>query len=102
MTQNPFYKTGRWKRKRASILRRDGYLCQYSLRYGKRVDADTVHHCWPLEDYPEYALCSWNLISMSNAMHNKMHDRTTNKLTELGEMLKNKTIPPTLSDKITP
>ena len=95
MTQNSFYKTSKWKHKRASILRRDGYLCQYSLRYGKRIDADTVHHIYSLEDYPEYALCSWNLISLSNQAHNKMHDRTTNKLTELGEALKNKTIPPT-------
>lgn len=89
------YKDGRWLSKRETILKRDEYLCQYNKRYGKTVAADTVHHIYPLEDYPEYGLCSWNLISLSNAMHNKMHDRVTGKLTKLGEELKNKTIPPT-------
>lgn len=92
------YHSTRWKRKREKILRRDGYMCQLSLRYGKRIDADIVHHIYPVEDYPEYAFCDWNLISLSSSMHNKLHDRSTNKLTELGETLKNKTIPPTLDN----
>lgn len=91
----PFYKTKKWIAKRDVILRRDEYLCQYNKRFGKPVAANTVHHIYPLEDYPQYKWCSWNLISLSNEAHNKMHDRTTGKLTELGEMLKNKTIPPT-------
>ncbi len=72
-------------------------MCQLSLRYGKRIDADTVHHIYPVENYPEYAFCDWNLISLSSTMHNKLHDRITNKLTDLGNVLKNKTIPPHLS-----
>lgn len=90
-----FYKEKRWVMKRCKILKRDKYLCQESKRYGKRIDADTVHHIYPREDYPEYEYCDWNLISLSNTMHNKMHDRTTNKLTKLGEELKRRTIPPT-------
>ena len=89
------YKTKRWELKREKILKRDKYFCQISLRYGKRIDANTVHHIYPVDEYPEYAFCDWNLISLSSKMHNKMHDRTTNKLTTLGETLKNKTIPPT-------
>ncbi len=88
------YHSKRWKKKREQILRHDKYLCQYSKRYGKRIDANTVHHIYPVEDYPEYAYCDWNLISLSGVMHNKMHDRNTNKLTELGEELKRKTTPP--------
>ena len=91
----PFYKDSRWIAKRDVILRRDEYLCQYSKRFGKTVTANTVHHIYPIEDYPEYKWCTWNLISLSTEAHNKMHDRTTGKLTEIGEMLKNKTIPPT-------
>ncbi|HBF66482.1 MAG TPA: HNH endonuclease [Clostridium sp.] len=91
------YHSSKWKSKRAKILRRDGYMCQLSLRYGKRIDADTVHHIYPVENYPEYAFCDWNLISLSSTMHNKLHDRITNKLTDLGNVLKNKTIPPHLS-----
>lgn len=85
------YNSPRWKRKRARILKRDGYMCQESKRYGKRIDADTVHHIWPAEDYPEYQWCDWNLISLAGVVHNKMHDRTTNKLTVLGEELRRRT-----------
>lgn len=90
------YNTKRWKRKREKILKRDKSLCQDTLRYGKRIDADTVHHIYPVEEYPQYAFCDWNLISLSNKAHNSMHDRTTGKLTAKGEALKKKTIPPTL------
>lgn len=85
------YHSLKWKRKRTHILKHDGYMCQVSKRYGKRIDADTVHHAWPVDDYPEYAWHDWNLISLSNVMHNKMHDRATNKLTALGEELRKRT-----------
>lgn len=80
-----FYKTKRWKRKRLTVLRRDEYLCQESKRYGKTVPATTVHHIYPLEEYPELALVDWNLISLSDTQHNAMHVRGTRELTELGK-----------------
>ena len=79
------YKTKRWERKRAAVLRRDEYLCQESKRYGKTVQANTVHHIYPVEQYPELAYTDWNLISLSEANHNKMHDRMTGEITELGK-----------------
>jgi len=79
-----FYKSLKWKSKRARVLRRDEYLCQESKRYGKRMPATTVHHIYPLEFYPELALVDWNLISLSDKQHNAMHDRVTHELTELG------------------
>ena len=88
------YNSPRWKRKRACILKRDGYMCQESKRYGKRIDADMVHHVWPVDDYPEYQWEDWNLISLANTVHNMMHDRITNKLTPLGEALRKRTPPP--------
>lgn len=81
----------RWRTKRLKVLRRDRYTCQYFLRYGKTVEANEVHHIYPLELYPQYAYCDWNLISLSKTMHNKMHDRITNKLTKLGKELMRKT-----------
>lgn len=78
------YKSRRWKRKRASILRRDQYMCQESKRYGKTEPATTVHHIYPLEFYPELAFVDWNLISLSDKQHNAMHDRITHELTSVG------------------
>lgn len=89
------YKNQRWKAKREKILRRDKYQCQLNKRYGKNVDAKVVHHIYPVEDYPEYQWCDWNLLSVSNDMHNRLHDRITNHLTTFGEELKRRTIPPT-------
>ena len=78
------YDGKRWQRLRESILRRDGYQCRESRRYGKTVEATIVHHIYPAEEYPEYAWCSWNLISLSREAHNAMHDRNTGALTALG------------------
>lgn len=85
------YKTKRWQRIRKAILARDGYRCQESARYGKNVPADTVHHIFPAEDYPQYRFSEWNLISVSHETHNMMHDRTTGALTEKGMELLERT-----------
>lgn len=90
------YKSSRWKALRARILRRDKYLCRENSRYGRTVPANTVHHIWPASAYPQYAWCEWNLISLSTAAHNAMHDRDTNDLTKLGESWRERTPPPHL------
>lgn len=83
------YKTKRWERLRRAVLARDGYKCKESARYGKNIPADTVHHIFPRESYPQYQWEDWNLISLSRKVHNEMHDRTTHELTEKGlELLK--------------
>ena len=81
---DPFYKSKRWEKKRAKILRRDHYQCQESKRYGRNVPAEMVHHIFPREGYPEYQWEDWNLISLSNAEHNRMHERETGALTQKG------------------
>jgi len=86
-----FYKSSRWRHLRSVILRRDGYMCQASRRYGKRVPADTVHHIFPREEFPEYQWQPWNLISLSADAHNRMHDRVTNALTKEGLELMRRT-----------
>ena len=85
---------GKWQSLRQQALRRDRHRCQESKRYGLPVEATTVHHIWPAEDYPEYAYCLWNLVSLSGAAHDAMHDRRTRKLTALGQRWKNRTPPP--------
>lgn len=72
-------------------MRRDGYKCQLSKRYGKAVPAEVVHHIYPVDEYPEYAYCAWNLISLSRAAHNRLHDRNTNALTHEGIALMRRT-----------
>lgn len=85
------YNSKKWERVRERALKRDGYFCQLSKRYGKRVPANTVHHIYPTKDYPEYAYCLWNLVSLSESMHNRMHARGSQELTEAGEALKRRT-----------
>ena len=84
----------RWQRLRQQALHRDGYRCQESIRYGKIVEATHVHHIWPAEDYPEYAYCLWNLVSLAQEKHEAMHDKRTRKLTASGMRWKNRTRPP--------
>ena len=68
-------------------------MCQISKRYGKQVPAELVHHIYPVDEYPEYAYCLWNLISLSNVEHNKLHDRVTRQLTVDGLALMRRTKP---------
>ena len=50
--------TSRWKRLRNYVMARDGYRCQESLRYGQSVQAEMVHHIYPVREYPELGICS--------------------------------------------
>lgn len=85
------YLSKKWKRLAALAMRRDGYRCQLSRRYGKQVAAEVVHHIYPADEYPEYGYCLWNLISLSRAAHNRLHDRNTNALTAEGIALMRRT-----------
>lgn len=87
------YQTTRWKKKRARILRLDRYVDRYQKRYGRTVEATTVHHIYPAKEYPEYEWADWNLISVSQETHNKLEDRTSGRLTKAGEDLKRRTKP---------
>lgn len=86
-----FYHTKRWERLRASILRRDRYMCQISRRYGKRREAQTVHHIFPRDRYPEYQWEPWNLISICSEIHEELHNRQTGALTAKGMELLRRT-----------
>lgn len=87
MSGGRIYDTKRWKHLREVILRRDGYMDQLELRAGKKVNAQTVHHIFPVDMYPQYRWCSWNLISLTNANHELMHNRVTGKLSNIGMRL---------------
>lgn len=84
-------KTVRWNNLREFVLRRDMYLDQEAKRYGKRITANTVHHIFPREYFPQYTYAAWNLISLSHKTHNTMHDRASHKLTQKGWELLMKT-----------
>lgn len=88
------HRNKRWQTVRAAILRRDGYQCQESRRYGLHRPAEIVHHIWPAEDYPQYAYEPWNLVSLSLAAHDAMHNRQTQALTALGKAWQRKHPPP--------
>ena len=68
-----FYMGRKWKRKRMAVLRRDAYQCQDCRRYGRMRQATEVHHIKHLDEYPELAYESDNLISLCHACHNARH-----------------------------
>lgn len=81
---SPDLSISRWTHLRAYILKRDKYLDQVALRYGKRIEANIVHHVFPRELFPQYTYEAWNLISVSNKTHNELHVRDSHKLTAKG------------------
>jgi 5-methylcytosine-specific restriction endonuclease McrA len=88
------YKSKRWLCLRDAILRRDGYRCREASRYGRNEMATTVHHVYPVDDFPGWQWCRWNLIAVSQQAHNSFHDRATGKLTERGLAWQRRVIPP--------
>lgn len=87
------YYGNKWKKKRRHILRMDRYIDRVAARYGRTEDATVVHHIYPADQYPEWAWKDWNLISVSLATHNKLENRKTGELTELGIQLQRRTTP---------
>mgnify|MGYP002312473412 FL=1 len=85
MSKDKFYSTKAWGAMRMRVIRESKYKCQNCARYGKTQDATTVHHANPIEERPDLRLKRWNLIALCDECHNKMHDRSTHKLTALGE-----------------
>lgn len=75
---NKVYKLQLWRRKRATILKRDNYECQHCKKkvwLRQIVKATHVHHIKELRDYPELALDDDNLISLCFNCHEEVHDR---------------------------
>ena len=89
MSCNSFYNSKAWKQKRKHILLRDKWTDQILLRDGITLEADTVHHIFPCEEYPQYRLCDWNLISVNNSVTHKgrLHKKFTGELTKEGRLL---------------
>ena len=89
------YQGNRWKKLRKKVLRMDEYKCQIDKQFGITTEAQTVHHIYPVSLFPQYQWCSWNLISVSNANHNRLENRKTGELTKLGKQLMNSIKPGT-------
>lgn len=78
------YKEPRWLALRKRVLVRDKYLDQYWKRYGRLINAEMVHHVFPVEDFPQYQWEEWNLVSVAKSTHMMLHDRENDELTDKG------------------
>ena len=92
------YHTKRWGHLREKILRRDGYMSVEARRYGRNENANVVHHCWPAEEWPEYAWAPWNLISITEKEHRTFHN-ADGSLTPLGEAVRRRHTPPPVAPR---
>jgi len=68
-----YYQSAKHKAWRAKVLRRDKYLCQECLRYGKKKQATHAHHIKPREEYPELQYTVSNGQSLCAGCHNAKH-----------------------------
>lgn len=89
-----YLKDKRYLKVRDKALKRDKFLCQRCKRYGKKKTATVTHHIYPVEFFPYWVFCLWNLISLCKACHDRMHNRETHELTAEGVALQRKVIPP--------
>lgn len=87
-----FINSKAWEEMRRRVLERDMHIDRIKWRYGKKVPAEVVHHIMPREFFPEFRLEPWNLISVSKATHDGMHDRLSHRLTDSGWELLQRTM----------
>lgn len=81
-----FYKSRKWLRKRAYILRLYGYRCRDCRKYGRITEATEVHHIKHADEYPELALVDSNLVPLCHACHNRRHPEKAKALRERGRL----------------
>lgn len=81
----------KWEKVRTQALRRDNYMDKVLYRFGKFKQAEVVHHIFPRETYPQYQYELWNLISVTRATHNQLHDRDSHELSLKGIELLHRT-----------
>lgn len=85
--QVDFYHTKAWVRVRGKVLRRDGYKDFWRARFGISEPAETVHHVFMLDDFPELALDPRNLVAVSLYTHRHILHKPDGSLTEDGKKL---------------
>lgn len=83
-SEKQFYKSNKWIALRNAALIRDKYMCQCCKANNKNVNADCVHHVFPIETYPQYSYELWNLISLCDKCHDEMHNHYTGELSKKG------------------
>lgn len=72
--RDSFYQSQTWRNKRKDILRRDNNECQVTKSKGGVCRTKLiVHHIKPLEFFPELALDDYNLITVTQSIHNVIH-----------------------------
>ena len=81
-----FYGSVRWQNLRKKILARAKYIDQLRIREGVMEDANTVHHIFPRDAYPEHEWQAWNLIAVSTKTHRLLHT-PLGSLSEAGKKL---------------
>ena len=69
------YHGGRWAKLRQIVMSRHNYLDAYALEQGEVIPADTVHHIIPVKDDDTLFFEPSNLIPVSRASHDVIHQR---------------------------
>lgn len=75
MPNDNYYSSAKHREWRAKVLRRDKYLCQECLRYGRKREATHAHHIKPRDAYPELQYVINNGQSLCTSCHNKIEPR---------------------------
>lgn len=89
-----FYVSRTWRRKRKEVILKHQGECQPCKRKGRHSAADTVHHWFHLDEYPEYALEEYvldegvmkkNLEPFCHECHELEHDNRHEPVVPLTE-----------------
>ena len=67
------YSRSKWKELRKKILKRDNYQCVICGAKHSSKNKLVVHHIYPISSFPEFAIEEWNLVTVCEKCHKKLH-----------------------------
>lgn len=73
MFMDNYYQSAKHRAWRGKVLRRDKYLCQECLRYGRKTSATHAHHIKERLEFPELQYVVENGQALCAACHNRIH-----------------------------
>jgi len=68
-----FYSRSEWKELSKKILKRDNYQCQLCGAEHEQGNELVIHHWLPVSSFPELLDKEWNLITLCENCHRKIH-----------------------------
>jgi len=82
------YSRSEWRELNKRILKRDNYQCQLCGAKHTQGNRLVVHHRYPISSFPEFIDKEWNLVTVCEECHKKLHKVRTLRIDQPEDLAK--------------